>query len=128
MTTKVAPQLIDQTNGIGYTTGVGGTATQETSKSTAVTLNALCGRITLHNQSLAAGAAETFTLNNSLAGDHDVLVLTTKEYGGSNANHTFTPMTRNGGGGFFITVRNVSGSPVAEAVQLNFVVIKGVVA
>jgi hypothetical protein len=127
MTTKVAPQLIDQSAGIGYTLGAGGTVTQETSKSTPVTLNKLTGRITLHNESLAAGAAATFTFNNSLAGDDDVLILSTHEYGGSNANHTFTPMTKNLGGGFFITVRNVSGAPVAEAVQLNFAVIKGVV-
>jgi hypothetical protein len=127
MTTKVAPQLLDQSSGIGYTPGVGGTVTQDTSKSTPVTLNKLCGRITLHNESLAAGAAATFTFNNSLAGDHDVLVLSVKEYGGSNENHTFTAMTKNLGGGFYITVRNVSGAPVAEAVPLNFVVLKGAV-
>jgi hypothetical protein len=50
----------------GYGENSGGTATQTTSKSTTVTLNKPTGQITMHNASMAAGAAVIFTLNNSL--------------------------------------------------------------
>lgn len=128
MTTRVPPQLIDQSNGIGYTPGAGGSVTQATSKTTAITLNKPCGRITLSASSLAAGAAATFLFNNSTAGDGDVLVVSVHEYGGSNENHLFSTMTRNGGGAFFVTVRNMSASPVAEAVVLNFAIVKATAA
>lgn len=49
-------RVVDGTGGIGYQTGSGGTVTQATSKSTAVTLNKLSGRITLNAEALAAGA------------------------------------------------------------------------
>ena len=128
MTTRVPPQLIDQSSGIGYTTGVGGTVTQVTSKGTSVELNKLCGRITMHNETLAAGAAATFLFGNSLAGENDTLLVSVKEYGGANENYAATTMTRNGGGGFFISIRNMSANPLSDAVPLNFAVIKGVVA
>jgi hypothetical protein len=127
MTTRVPPQLLDQSSGIGYTPGVGGSVTQATNKTTAVTLNKPCGSITLAPSSLAAGAAATFLFNNSLAGENDVLALSAREYGGSNENHLFTSMARFGGGAFFITVRNMSGAPVAEAVVVNFALIKAAV-
>lgn len=41
---------------IGYSTGTGSTVTQATSKSTGVTINSLCGQITINAASLAAGA------------------------------------------------------------------------
>lgn len=51
---------------IGYGTGSGGTVTQTTSKSTAVTLNKASGQINMHSESLASGASVNFTFNNSL--------------------------------------------------------------
>jgi hypothetical protein len=60
------------TLGIGYTTGSGGTVTQATNKSTAVTLNKVTGAITMNGAALGAGAKVSFTLNNNtiLADDH----------------------------------------------------------
>lgn len=45
--------------------GYGGTVTQITDKSTAVTLNTQTGQITVNNASLAAGATVVFELNNN---------------------------------------------------------------
>ena len=60
-------------NGMGYASGIGagGSVTQSTSKSTAVTINKPCGQITLHNASLAAGATVQFNLSNSYIGAYD---------------------------------------------------------
>ena len=41
------------TAGVGYGTGAGGTATQTTSKATGVTLNKICGTITMDSASLS---------------------------------------------------------------------------
>jgi hypothetical protein len=121
MTTRVAPQLIDQTNGIGYTTGNGGTATQETSKSTAVTLNAPCGQITMHNAALGAGAAVTFLLNNSFIDGNDLVLAQQAGW----ANYRVEAWA-NGAGSAAIRITNISGGSLSDAVLLNFAVIKSV--
>ena len=51
---------------LGYGTDAGGTVTQATSKSTAVTLNKPCGQITMNNAALAANTSVAFLFNNSL--------------------------------------------------------------
>ncbi len=61
--------------GVGYATGAGGTVTQTTSITTAVTLNAVCGKIALFNHVFTAGTKVQFTLNNSTLGADDILVL-----------------------------------------------------
>ena len=121
MTTRVAPQLIDQTNGIGYTTGVGGTQTQQTSKSTAVTLNAPCGQITMHNEALGAGAAVVFLLNNSFIDGNDLVIAQQAGW----ANYRVESWA-NGAGSGAIRITNISGGSLSDAVLLNFAVIKGV--
>lgn len=121
-------RVVDADGGIGYQTGRGGTVTQATSKSTAVTLNKLAGRITLNGAALAANTAVTFQFNNSLAGAADVLVVSASEFGGANEDYVYTTMTIGAGGGFYVSVRNVSGGSLSQAVQLNFVVIKGATA
>lgn len=50
---------------VGYATGAGGTVAQATSRVTGVTLNKLCGAITLFNTTTAAGQFDKFTLTNS---------------------------------------------------------------
>jgi hypothetical protein len=61
---------------LGYGTGAGGTVTQATSKSTAVTLNKPSGQITMNNEALAAGASVAFALNNTFFATTDTVVLT----------------------------------------------------
>ena len=52
------------TAGVGYATGAGGTVAQASSRTTGVTINKVCGTITLVS---AAGSAtyQTFTVTNS---------------------------------------------------------------
>ena len=117
----------DSTNGtrfslpFGYGTGAGGTVTQATNKSTGVTLNARCGRITLNNANLVAGTAVTFTLTNSSIAATDILMLNHVS-GGTLGNYTF--VARCAAGSATIAVRNVSGGDLAEAVVIAFAVLK----
>lgn len=110
----------------GYATGAGGTVTQATNKSTAVTLNTLTGQITMNAASMAAAAIVTFTLNNSTLVAGDQLVCT------HHATGTFGPygiaarVTGNGAGA--ISVRNNSAAALAEAIVLKFSVIRAVTA
>ncbi len=114
------------TAGIGYATGAGGAVTQGTSKSTGVTLNKVCGTVTTHNASLAAGASVSFTLTNSTIAATDVVQWATKSSGAAVGKYTaFTTAT--GAGSCECTLTNV-GSTALEAVVLNFVVNKAVAA
>ena len=70
-----AGSLLSNAGVIGYGPGAGGTVTQTTSKSTAVTLNKPCGQITMHPESMGTGAVG-FTLNNSLLGAANGVIVT----------------------------------------------------
>lgn len=54
--------------------GVGGTVTQLTNRTTAVTLNKICGSITTNGTTNVAGIY-SFTVNNSTVGANDVIIL-----------------------------------------------------
>jgi hypothetical protein len=107
----------------GFVTGAGGVVTQATSKSTGVTLNKVCGEITLNAAALAAGAIVSFTLTNSTIAATDVIVINHVSGG------TFGPYLINGrcaNGSAVVTVRNTGGSSLSEAIVLRFAIIKGV--
>lgn len=112
--------------GGGYTTGAGGTVTQATSKATGVTLNKACGRITMHNAALAAGAEVAFTLTNSTIAATDVVVVNVQSVGTAGAY--LVGVGAVSAGSCSITVSNCSTGSLSQAIVLNFVVIKGVTA
>jgi hypothetical protein len=66
--------MLNTASGIGYVPGRGGAITQETSKSTSVTLNKPCGVITMHNAELGAGASVAFALLNNLVTSNDLVI------------------------------------------------------
>lgn len=112
--------------GIGYATGAGGTVTQATSKSTGVTLNKLCGEITMNGAALAGDTTVSFVLTNSSIAAGDNLILnhvTTGAFGSYNLNaHGF------GAGSCTIDVRNITTGSLSEAIVIRFTVVKGVMA
>jgi hypothetical protein len=114
--------LVSGTGLVGYTTGAGGSVTQITSKSTAVTLNKATGRVVTHNASLASGAAVVFVVNNSLVSENDVPVATIV----TNTSDYSVSTTGTAAGVFAIRLVNVSGGALAQAVPINFAIIKGV--
>ena len=110
--------LVDEQ--LGYTTAGQGTVTQLTSKSTAVTLDKPAGQITMNNASLATVTNVTFTLTNSLLSTRDVLILNVTN-GTSGAYNAF--VSSMAAGSATITLRNISGGALAEAVVINYAII-----
>jgi hypothetical protein len=108
--------------GVGYTTGAGGTITQNTSKANAVTLNKSTGQITMNGAALAAGTIVSFTLNNTTIAATDLLVINHVSVGTVGA-YTFNAQC--GANSATINVRNNSAGSLSEAIVLRFAVIKG---
>lgn len=111
--------------GVGYATGAGGTITQITSKSTGVILNKTTGQITMNNASLGASTSVMFRLTNSTITGSDTVVVNIAS--GATSLAYVTAVEAVGTGSADIVVRNVSGSPLSEALVLNFAVIKGAI-
>lgn len=110
--------------GIGYATGAGSTVVQATSKSTAVTINALTGTITTNNASLGGPGIVSFVVNNSAIAATDQLIVT-HESGGAIAAYTVNGRAT-GAGTAAIDIRNNSSGALGEALTLRFTVIKSV--
>lgn len=112
---------------LGYGTGAGGTVTQATSKSTAVTLNKPCGQITMNNAALAAGGIASFTVNNSLVALGDTVAVTLRAGYATVGTYRVAAEAVNTGT-FYISLENRSAGSLSEAVVINFTVIKGATA
>ena len=112
--------------GIGYTTGSGGSVTQLTNRTTAVTLNALCGSITTNNASLAAEAGAAFLVNNSAVGINDVVYLSQRSGAVGAMTDVVVSLTTNGSFTKNVMNNNASGGTAETgAIIINFLVLKG---
>lgn len=109
---------------IGYTTGAGGTVTQLTSKSTPVTINKPCGQVIMNTATLNAGAAVTFRMDNSMVGVNDIVLCSV----GLSGAYTVEAVVGGVAGQVYIRLASVSLSNLSEAVQINFAIIKAVIA
>lgn len=118
----VGAQYILTDEQLGYTAEAQGTVTQATSKSTAVTLNKSAGVITMNNASLATSTNATFTLNNSLISANDTVILTIS--GGQTTPGSYNVFANAlAAGSVSISLRNISGGTLSEAVVVNFALI-----
>ena len=109
---------------IGYGTGAGGTVNQAGSRTTGVSINKICGQITLVNaNSTAFPTYQTFTVTNSTVAATDVIILNQT----SGALKYIALVTNVAAGSFQISVASSTGT-TAEAPVFNFAVIKGVTA
>lgn len=107
---------------LGYSAAAQGAVTQLTSKSTAVTLNNSAGRITMNNASLATATNATFTLNNTTISANDAVILTIS--GGQATAGSYNAFANAlAAGTVSITLRNISGGTLSEAIVINFTVI-----
>jgi hypothetical protein len=116
--------LTSSPTGFGYAAGAGGAQTQSTNKSTAVTLNAACGNITLSNSALASATTASFTFTNSSIGANDFVDIKHVS-GGTLGSYgiTFTPAA----GSCTVYVTNITSGSLSEAIVLKFVVIKAAI-
>jgi hypothetical protein len=107
---------------LGYGTGTGGTITQGTGRATGVTINKPTGNIILFS---AAGntTPTTFTVNNSLVQNTDVVVLNQKS-----GTNIYLLLVSNITNGTFNITAYTTGGVTTEAPVINFAVIKGVTA
>ena len=121
-TGAVTATSIAASNDLGYTAAAQGTVTQLTSKSTAVTLNKSAGVITMNNASLLTATNVTFTLNNSFISANDTVILTIS--GGQVTPGSYNVFANAlAAGTVSITLRNISGGTLSEAVVINFAII-----
>lgn len=107
--------------------GSGGSVTQVTSKTTAVTLNKASGRITTHAAALAGGSVAAFTLNNTAISGDDCVVVAVKAGNATPGSYqVWTEGALNGS--CKVCLRNATAGSLSEAVSLSFVVIRGATA
>ena len=120
----IGSQYVLSSEQLGYTTDAQGTVTQGSSsgKATAVTLNKSAGTITMNNASLATATNATFTLNNSFISPNDTVILTIS--GGQATPGSYNVFANSlSNGSVSITLRNISGGTLSEAVAINFALI-----
>jgi hypothetical protein len=112
---------------IGYSAAAQGAVTQLTSKSTGVTLNNSAGRITMNNAALAAGAAVSFVLTNSLISINDTIIVNVSSNTTGSALGAYTTyVSYLAAGSALITLRNLTAATsYSEAVIINFAIIHG---
>lgn len=123
--TSITSQQFVATSNFGYGgAGTGGTVTQLTNKSTGVTLNKICGQITMNNAALAQNTTVSFILTNSQIAATDVIVVNIAS--GATADAYTTQVEVVSAGSCRIHLRNSSAGSLSEAVVLNFAVIKAV--
>lgn len=106
---------------LGYTIGAGGTVTQATSKSTAVTINEkYSGRITMNGAALAAGAAVSFTFNNTRISEEFTAVIVNIRAGAATPGAYIVQAEQIANGNCLITLRNTTAGSLSEAVVLTW--------
>jgi len=107
---------------IGYGTGAGGTVTQITNKATAVTINTPSGYIITHNAALAGGASVEFFVNNNTVDVNACAVIAHPRIDGN-----YSVVVTNAHNGVFrLRLTNLTGGSLSNAVQITFMVIRGV--
>lgn len=111
---------VSPTSGVGYGTGAGGTVTQGTNRTTGVTLNKVCGQITLIS---AAGSTTpaSFTVTNSAVAATDVIVV--NQVSGTDL---YTISVSAVAAGSFVITSNTKSGTTTEQPVFSFAVLKGV--
>jgi hypothetical protein len=101
----------------------GGTVTQSSNKSTGVTLSTNSGQITMNGAALGDDTEISFVATNTNVAATDVVIVNHGSAGTMGAY--VVQATEIGSGSFEVSVKNVSGGSLSEAIVINFAVIKG---
>lgn len=111
---------------VGYSAGAGGTVLQSTgggNKTSPVTLHKQSGEITMNNTNLGADTTVQFTLTNNTIANTDVMIINIVGGAATGAAYNLDAACNNGSA--VISVRNITGGTLGEALVLRYVVIKG---
>jgi hypothetical protein len=111
------------TSGVGYATGAGGAVTQGTSRTTGVTLDKVCGAITLFAAAPSVGTWVSFTVTNSAVAATDVPHVSFK----SGTNTYIGHVTAVAAGSFQISFTSIVGT-ASDSPVINFAITKAVAA
>jgi hypothetical protein len=107
---------------VNHLVSVAHSVTQLVDKSTAVELNWKNGIIATNNAALAGDTAVGFTLNNSVVGANDIVLVSV--VGGPNPSSYTASAVVSGAGTVSITLRNNTAGSLSEAVSIGFTVLK----
>ena len=132
--TAIEVDELQVSQSFGYAgAGTGGTVTQLTSRTAGVTLDKICGDITLVSASVAGLSSQRFTLTNSTIGATDIvqvcLVGDAVAGTGPTTSTYDVGVLRIAAGACDIVIHNTNNSAtVTEQLTVRFMVIKGVTA
>jgi hypothetical protein len=119
-TNIVANLRVAGQGGLGYNSTIG-TATQLTSRNTAVTISNVTGAITLFSSTTTANTVNVFTVTNTTVAATDVVIVNQRS---GTANSYIFSVANVAAGSFIIQINNTLAVAVAEAPIINFAVIK----
>ena len=102
----------------------GGTITQQTSKSTGVTLDRVTGEIITTNDTMAADSYVQFVLTNNTIEANDILIMNYKDGENSTINVSYVLNAVCLAGSAKIGIRNVNTVSRSDAIKIQFAVIK----
>lgn len=111
------------TAGVGYLAGAGGSVTQSPNRTSAVTLNKICGQIITVSATTTAGLVVEFTVNNSTVAATDTVIV---NVAGAPSGQYIATATKITAGSFVIQTFTPAAVIGAEALNINFSVIKSV--
>lgn len=104
--------------------GVGGTVTQATSRTTGVTINKVCGQITLFSTTATAGAVTEFTVTNSIVVSSSRSIVTVAISNPGASTGVYMPfVSLISTGSFRISLYCITAPAAAESPVINFTVI-----
>lgn len=124
-TTSSTTFVAGGTLGYGPTAlGVGGTVTQATSRTTGVTINKVCGQITLFSTTATAGAVTEFTVTNSIVVSSSRSIVTVAISNPGASTGVYMPfVSLISTGSFRISLYCITAPAAAESPVINFTVI-----
>ena len=115
--------LVTGGGGLGYGTGSGGTVTQLTSKSSAVTLNKPTGKIIMNNEALTPSGVVSFSVYNTTINYADTICYSITGSITNINNYSITIYTREDS--MDISITNKSSTSLSEPVEIMYSIIRG---
>lgn len=129
--TDISTSTLEASGSFGYgptALGTGGSVTQATSRTTGVTLNKVCGQITLFSTTATAGAVTEFTVTNStvVSASRSIITVALQNPGASTG--VYMPfVSLIGTGSFRISLYCITAPAAAESPIINFAVMNMVI-
>lgn len=113
---------INESGKFGYPSSTRGTVLQESSRTSTVQLNKMCGQITLHPDSPSANTVNSFTLMNNNISSNDVIIVNIGT--GASENCYSVSVTEVSDGSCRIQIQNLDSPSEDESPVINFAILR----